>query len=142
MMFVVLTFKIIFESLCSELFVAFGVDVERVDYEVNTNGLKLDIDTVIPLGLIINELVTNSLKYAFSTGKGLLRIEIKQEADNLVAQVMDNGVGMDEKELSESNSFGWKLIRSLSRKLKAEIEIVTKSGTVVNIVMSRYKLVK
>ncbi|REE00386.1 tetratricopeptide repeat-containing sensor histidine kinase [Marinoscillum furvescens] len=132
-----------FDNLCSELFSAFGVDTTNTDYHVATNGLKLDIDTVIPLGLIINELVTNSIKYAFDEKTdGMLRIEVSNEGDKLIASVADNGIGMDEKKLSDSNSFGWKMIRSLSRKLKAEIKVHSDQGTTVNLIMSRFKLVK
>jgi two-component system, sensor histidine kinase PdtaS len=130
------------EQLCSELFKAFGVDQEKVASHINTSGLKLDIDTVIPLGLIINELITNSLKYAFQkTDSGLLEISMKEEEGNLVIVVKDNGAGMDEEAMKSSNSFGWKMIKSLSRKLKADISVSGESGTKVQLRLARYKLV-
>ena len=130
------------ENLSSELFRAFGVDQEKINWEVRTSGLKLDIDTVIPLGLIINELITNALKYAFKdVEKGLLQIEMNQQGENLNVLIKDNGKGMDEEQIQESNSFGWKMINSLGRKLKAEIAIKNDNGTEVALMLSRFKLV-
>ncbi|WP_425390169.1 tetratricopeptide repeat-containing sensor histidine kinase [Ekhidna sp.] len=130
------------ENLSKELFKAFGVNEEKINWKVNTNGLKLDIDTIIPLGLIINELITNSIKYAFEDDKnGLLEIQMKEEGENLNVVVADNGKGLDEQALAHSNAFGWKMIQSLGRKLKANINVNAENGTRVNLVLSRYKLV-
>ncbi|WP_221406695.1 tetratricopeptide repeat-containing sensor histidine kinase [Ekhidna lutea] len=130
------------ESLSKELFKAFGVDEEKISWEINTNGLKLDIDTIIPLGLIINELITNSIKYAFAdTDQGLLKIDMLEDGDNLKVVIADDGKGMDEEHIQQSNAFGWKMIQSLSRKLKAEINVNSENGTKVNLLLSRYKLV-
>lgn len=128
------------ENLTSELFSAFGV--QGAGFEIDASGIKLDIDTVIPLGLIINELITNTIKYAFVTShEGLLEIQIREEGDKLNVMVRDNGAGMDAEALEKSNSFGWKMIRSLSRKVKAEINILNDQGTTVQMTLSRYKLV-
>ena len=129
-----------FENLLSALFAAFGVS--HVDHEVNTNGIKLDVDTVIPIGLIVNELITNSIKYAF-VGKeaGVLNIDLTETSGRLELVVRDSGEGMDEVALKTSNSFGWKMIKSLSRKLKAEINIINDEGTAVHLIMYKYKLV-
>jgi two-component sensor histidine kinase len=130
------------EHLVEELFTAFGVDREAINSQVVTNDLKLDIDTVIPLGLILNELITNTLKYAFNkTANGTLTIAIEEKDDKLVVLVKDNGKGVDPQEIETSNSFGWKMIRSLSRKLKAEIAIFNENGTTVTLTLNRYKLV-
>lgn len=132
-----------FEQLCEEIITVFGQEDHELDYQVNTNALKLDIDTVIPLGLIVNELITNAIKYAFE-GKeeGLLTINVHQASDKLIILVKDNGIGMDEEALKKTNSFGWKMMRSLSRKLEAEIKIKNDLGTTVELIAARYKLVK
>lgn len=129
-----------FENLLAALFSAFGV--KHIDHLVSTNGIKLDIDTVIPIGLIVNELITNSLKYAFEgLEEGKLNILVTETDGRLELIVQDSGTGMDEEALKQSNSFGWKMIRSLSRKLKAEINIVNEQGTAVHLIMHKYKLV-
>lgn len=129
------------ESLTSELMNTFGMSQDDLSIEVDTRQLKLDIDTLIPLGLIINELITNSMKYAFKqTEMGLLKIEMSEEDEKLAVSVCDNGAGMDQSALASNDSFGWKMIRSLARKLKAEIHITNKTGTEVKLIISRYKL--
>ncbi|WP_416865934.1 MAG: histidine kinase dimerization/phosphoacceptor domain -containing protein [Imperialibacter sp.] len=127
------------ENLTSELLTAFGRN--EIDVEIETNGLKLDIDSVIPLGLILNELISNSLKYAFDQPGGRISIKMWEADEKLNVTVKDNGKGMDSATLEQSNSFGWKMIRSLSRKIKAEIDIRNDGGTEVNLYLSRYKLV-
>ncbi|MFK7954355.1 MAG: histidine kinase dimerization/phosphoacceptor domain -containing protein [Ekhidna sp.] len=132
-----------FEQLCEEIISVFADEESELDYRVETNNLKLDIDTVIPLGLIVNELITNAIKYAFpEKEEGLIVIKVHQEEGKLHIQVKDDGVGMTEDALKKVNSFGWKMMRSLSRKLEAKIKIKNDSGTTVELIASRYKLVK
>ncbi|MEQ9405450.1 MAG: histidine kinase dimerization/phosphoacceptor domain -containing protein [Cyclobacteriaceae bacterium] len=130
------------QNLLGELFAAFGVDRDRIGFNVNTNGIKMDIDTVIPLGLIITELITNSLKYAFDkSSDGLIEIKMEESDGRLNVIVADNGSGTTKQRLESSNSFGWKMIKSLSRKLKADIDITNNNGTMVQLNLTRYKLV-
>lgn len=130
------------ENLTRELFTAFGVKDDEVNCEIDANGLKLDIDTIIPLGLILNELITNSLKYAFEGRKqGKLQIFMKNRESILEVTVADNGKGMDERTPETAGTFGWKMIRSLSRKLRAEIRIFNQGGTTVQLLLSRFRLV-
>ena len=130
------------ESLCAELFNAFGVNRDRIEFVVETHGLKMDIDTVIPMGLIINELVTNCIKYAFPNDRGgQIQIQVYQEGEVLRAKVSDNGVGTSEVDLSKLNSFGWKMVHILAMKVKGTISVKNQNGTVVELVMKRFKLV-
>lgn len=132
-----------FEQLCEEILTVFGSEDSEIDYQVETNQLKLDIDTVIPLGLIVNELITNAIKYAFpEREEGKITINVNHEGGKLIVLVKDNGIGMTEESLKKVNSFGWKMMRSLSRKLEAEIEIKNDSGTTVELTAARYKLVE
>ncbi len=129
------------ENLVTELFTSYGTNTDQIHYEVDAKKLKLDVDTLVPLGLIMNELITNSLKYAFQkSSKGLLSIYMKEENDKLKVTISDNGVGMDTTN-SNSTSFGWKMIKSLCRQLKADMDIVTSAGTKVTLTVSRYKLI-
>ena len=114
------------QNLGEMLLDAFGIEDDSVviDYQVDT--MQLDVDTAIPLGLIINELITNSLKYAFpknETGKIMVALW-KNEVGNLCLKVADNGKGIIQTEnTSKSTSFGSNLIKVLSQKLKAKPEI-------------------
>lgn len=57
------------KKLCNELFDTYNIKKDQVKLETNIEPLNIDVDTLIPIGLIINELITNSLKYAFTEGE-------------------------------------------------------------------------
>lgn len=105
---------------------SFGLHDGRVKIDYRLDPLRLDVDTAIPLGLIINELVTNSLKYAFPGGRaGTVEISLwKDETGKLCLKVADDGVGKAgvlEKE--KSTSFGTGLVEMLSKKLRGRPEV-------------------
>ena len=82
------------------------------------------------------------MKHAFEEmPNGIIELNMKEENGQLHVQIRDNGKGLDELALKNTNSFGWKMISSLSRKLKAELNILNEGGTVVDILIGRYKLV-
>ncbi len=106
---------------------------DNIKLNIAIPDIQLGIDTAIPLGLLINEAITNSLKYAFKDGaNGLISIAIKQEeGNNYTLYVGDNGVGFTDKNLSgEPQSLGLRLIGNLARQMKGSIEKdVSKKGT-------------
>ncbi|MGB7394741.1 MAG: sensor histidine kinase [Pricia sp.] len=97
-----------------------------VDLDIQIPPVQLGIDTVIPLGLLINEAVTNSLKYGFSEGKeGRIDISLtKGEAQNYyVLEIGDNGIGFSEDlDFRSTNSLGLKLIHNLGRQLRGSVK--------------------
>lgn len=100
---------------------AYRLDDGRISISYEIAPLQLDVDTAIPLGLIINELVANSLKYAFpNERKGTIAIALwKNNAGKLCLKVADDGVGKAAAPtLKSSTSFGANLVDMLSRKLK------------------------
>jgi two-component sensor histidine kinase len=105
--------------------------------------LKLDVDSVIPMGLIVNELMSNALKYAFPENRdGKIAVLLKEQGASLLLQVSDNGIGMKEQQInSNSESFGYTLIRAFKNKLDAKIDIQSEGGTVVSLVINNYKKV-
>jgi len=116
---------------------------ERIKVAYDIEVPPMDVDTAIPLGLIINELLTNSLKYAFSDGReGNILIQLSLNAEKqLVLEVADDGIG--EKAIpknGESTSFGTDLIRILSKKLKGKIEVSNGQGYQTRIVCRKFKL--
>lgn len=91
---------------------------------------KFNIETALPLGLILNELLTNSFKHAFTDQqKGKINIELKPKKDKLILEVSDNGKGMPELiDISRSKTLGMRLIHSFSQQLNGETEIKTRHG--------------
>jgi two-component sensor histidine kinase len=121
---------------------SFGIEDGRIQLEYVLQPTYLDVDTAIPLGLILNELVTNALKYAFPDGRsGVIRIELwKNEQQHLCLMVSDNGVGKTNAPKDEkSTSFGSNLVQMLSKKLKGTPEIITRTdGYATRIVFEQY----
>lgn len=105
-----------------------GQKSNPIAVKVDIDELHLDVDTAVPLGLLINELVVNALKHAYSdVSEPLLKISLKEHDGTTTWEVLDNGVGK-KADLEEANSFGMKLIRSLSRQLGATIHIQENDG--------------
>ncbi|OAV44453.1 hypothetical protein A3850_008105 [Lewinella sp. 4G2] len=122
------------EQLVTELLGVLNVKGLALKLEMHLEDIKLDIDRMIPLGLIANELITNSLKYAF-TGRedGLLSINLQKVGDDIVLQIADDGSGYDPAATDTRNSFGSLLISTLSEQLAAELQIATTNGTTVTL---------
>ena len=129
------------EGLCRYLEDAFYTDKKSILIQEEVNYGIMDVDFAVPLGLIINELVTNTVKYAkFDTPEGLILIDLNERNDELMLRVKDEGVSTESTTSSATNgSFGTKLIEILSKKLKGEISVDTSSGYSTTIKFSRYK---
>jgi PAS domain S-box-containing protein len=104
-----------------------------VEVKIDIDGITLNTDTAIPCGLIINELLTNCYKYAFPEGGGgEIRIELRREdTDELVLSVSDNGIGMPEDvDIRRPESLGIELVTLLAEtQLKGRVELNTSEGT-------------
>ena len=110
---------------------SFGLEDGRVKIIYQLEPMRLDVDTAIPLGLIINELATNSLKYAFPDSRsGQVEIALwKNGKGKLCLKVADNGVGKSGAPvLKNSTSFGTNLVEILSKKLKGKLEVSHENG--------------
>ncbi len=104
--------------------------------------LNMDLESAIPIGLITAELITNACKYAFlSIEKPEITITLNKQKDALVLIVTDNGIGKQASINESGTSFGTKLIKSLSRKLRADItEDTSEKGTSVQLKINSFKL--
>jgi len=104
----------------------------RVETQLHVDPVSLDLDTAIPVGLITNELVTNSLKYAFA-GRSVGEIGVrltKSDTGDYLLMVSDNGVGLPEKfNFDKATSLGLRLVRILARQMRARLEISNGMGT-------------
>lgn len=116
-------------NLGRNLFRTFGVDPQQIFLEIE-GEVSLELDRAIPCGLIVNELVSNSLKYAFSKGaKGKISIEVHSVDSNLVLEIKDNGRGISGGiQIEKSSSLGLRLVHILSEQLEGKIELQTTDG--------------
>ena len=131
------------EQLIGNLFRAYSI-TNNVNCKTKIDGFYLDLDAAIPCGLIINEIVSNALKYAFpSQDKGEIRIEaFPDKANNLVLVIADNGIGLkSDFNLEKSKSLGLKLVKSLTQQLQGDwkIQSDSNSGTRFEFTFTRIK---
>ena len=96
-------------------------NAHNINFHIKTD-LKLNLETAMPLCLIINELVTNSIKHAFPENKGSVHIEVKEKDSEYHLRVADDGVGLTDKE----EGTGLSLVKSLAQQLEGELRILTK----------------
>ena len=126
------------ENLTNNLFDSYNISPDRISLELEIEDINLDVDTMIPLGLVINELISNSLKYAFQEGKqGIISVSIKELNNQLILNVKDNGIGIQEKEIM-SGSFGYRLLNAFKKQLNAELEVDGRNGTNVKMLINDY----
>jgi two-component system, sensor histidine kinase PdtaS len=126
------------EKLIETLFQTYNIAENRITAHTKIDTIRLDVDEAVPIGLILNELITNSLKYAFpNERKGDLDILLQKKEDILTLKVNDNGVGFEKDIQSiivDAKSFGWNLINLFADKLDAKLTVENKNGTHVTMV--------
>jgi two-component sensor histidine kinase len=134
--FTAIDFNGYLESLADHLFRSYVMDPERTSLEIDAEAVELGIDDAIPCGLIVNELVSNSLKYAFpDSQRGKITIRF-QKGDNelIVMTVADNGVGLPPGlDISATETLGLQLVTILARQLRGSIELEREQGTKITI---------
>ncbi|MBD0286978.1 MAG: sensor histidine kinase, partial [Flavisolibacter sp.] len=128
-------------SLSQSLIHSYNIQPGSISIHTEIDDLELDVDTVIPLGLILNELISNALKHAFKNRQsGEIHIVLKEKDSALHLRVKDNGAGFPAgAEFSPSPSFGWKLIKAFAAKLKAKLEMYNEEGACVALHIHNYK---
>jgi len=124
-------------QLAIHLFQSYGVGAGRIRLRTELDKLYLNLDAAVPCGLIINELVSNSLKYAFPDGReGEVRIELREDPQQMARLIVaDDGIGLPSNVDWETvRSLGLRLVRTLAEQLGAKIEVKSKPGTEVQLV--------
>jgi two-component sensor histidine kinase len=130
------------DNLLRNLCDSYNISSDKVTVHTQIDDLNLDVDTMIPLGLIINELVSNSFKYAFkNVQKGQLNLVLQQQPGYLLLKVSDNGTGFpDGFDTKGNKSFGLKMIKAFAQKLKAKLDIYNNNGAVVEMQITKYNM--
>jgi two-component sensor histidine kinase len=121
------------QGLTGHLFSIYGISKEAVRLKTNVKDVSLDINTAIPCGLILNELVSNSLKHAFLDGKkGEIKIAMQPLNGNEIELIVsDNGIGLPkEMNFRKTESLGLHLVTILAEdQLHGDIELDRTAGT-------------
>jgi two-component sensor histidine kinase len=126
-----------FINLSEHILNSYGAE-DQVSFEYNMDNVELDVDTAIPLGLIVNELLTNAFKYAFPNNRlGNIRIGLKKIKDQtILLEVADDGVGKQVKNHVKGTGFGTQLINLLIQQLDGKMERNEDQGTSISIEFS------
>ena len=119
-----INFKEYIEKLILDIYYSYGILNGSIESVLEIHDINLNIDTAIPLGLIINELVTNSIKYAFPEHIGKINIKLVSNHDQLELTIADNGTGISEELVLESSkTLGLQLVNSLIKQLDGKLEV-------------------
>ncbi len=113
---------------------------QRIRFEIKIEPLELDVAQAVPLGLILNEAITNSIKYAFPDDRtGMIYITLEATTENrYLLTISDNGIGVDSDFSGKKiNSFGMSLIKGLSDDLEAKFSMENDNGTILKIEFSQ-----
>jgi len=119
------------ERLTANLFRSYAGTGGRINLYVDVKNVHLDADRAIPCGLIVNELVTNALKYAFPAGRdGTIKIAMLQDDENYKLIVSDDGIGIPSGfDLAETESLGLQLVNMLTSQFDGQATLDTSHGT-------------
>lgn len=132
-------------SLISDIVYSYGYDSDNIINEIEVGPYALNIETAIPLGLIINELVSNSLKYAFNEkSSGKIGVKLESIGNNLFKlDIKDNGIGFPENlDFKNTKSLGLQLVNSLVEQLDGTITLINDSGTHFEIIFKELEYKK
>ncbi len=118
-------------GLVSQLSSSYKKD-PKINVYIDSQDISLNVETAIPCGLIINELLTNSLKHAFPySRKGEIRLELSSCVENkFTIRISDNGVGIPENiQFPDKGSFGFRMVDSLVKQIGGTLELNKEEGT-------------
>ncbi|NEQ18470.1 MAG: hypothetical protein F6K44_34385 [Moorea sp. SIO3E2] len=120
------------QTLTNNLFRSYGINPQTIALNIEVTTAPLTIDVAIPCGLIINELVSNSLKYAFPENQeGKMEISLSSDQQGqLILKVSDNGIGLpDNLDFQSTKSLGLSIVRNLTAQLGGNIILDCSQGT-------------
>lgn len=119
------------EAICEGLGATYGIRERHIKIKLDIPAIMVEADTALSLGLIVNELVSNSIKYAFPDRYGQVAIYLRSEQqDAYTLTVHDDGIGLPtDFEERRKKSFGLQLVSSLAKKLGGHIEYLNNNGT-------------
>jgi len=122
-------------TLANDLYHTYVPDPERVDLKVNVDEIMMDINTSIPLGLIINELLSNSMKHGFpGDTTGEIIIDFHKVDNDFILEVRDTGIGIPEDmDIYNTGSLGMQLVTSLTQQISGELELTRTPDTCFSI---------
>ena len=126
------------QKLTQYIYQSYGDKTDRIKMIIESDRVGLDMDTAMPSGLLVNEIVSNAYKYAFpGETTGEIKIVLQKKDGKVVFRISDNGVGLpSEINLDAAESLGMQLIQALTAQLDGELEVSRENGTEFKITFS------
>jgi two-component sensor histidine kinase/DNA-binding LacI/PurR family transcriptional regulator len=123
------------DNLARSLFATYAIDADRVVLDIEVAALRIDMKRAVSVGLVVNELVSNALKYAWpSGGAGRLTVSLSSSEGRYALSVADDGAGMSGDAIGgRTGSMGLTIVRMLAKDLCAELEFCGEGGTKVEL---------
>lgn len=118
------------KSLAALLFRSYAIDVSQISLQVEDNDIFLSVESAVPCGLIVNELLSNCLKHAFPGRRsGNIQVRIGREMEQLLLVIADDGVGLpDSVRLEGAETLGLQLVRTLAQQLDGAVQVKSNGG--------------
>jgi PAS domain S-box-containing protein len=122
-------------NLAESIFASYALNTEAITLHTDLAKTKLDLRRAVPLGLIVNELITNALKYAYPSGdKGEIRVGLENDGTRVVLTVSDAGVGFPKEfAIEKTDTLGLKLVEMLADQIDGTVSIDCSAGTSVRV---------
>ena len=119
------------EKLCQYLYQSYGDKTDRIKLNVDTNQISLDMDTAMPCGLLVNEIVSNAYKYAFpGAGTGEIDISMRKVDHEVVLVIRDTGIGLPSGfNIENAESLGMQLIQALTNQIDGRLSVSGDGGS-------------
>lgn len=133
------------KSLVYSLYNTYSVSIDKVKPVISFRSIYLDIDTAIPCGLIISEVLSNSLKYAFPNGKaGKIYINLTEsDPEEYLLTIGDDGIGIPKEiDFNATESLGLRLVKILTEQLSGRVNLIRSSGTEFRIFIRKQDYLK
>ncbi|AXV37565.1 MAG: PAS domain S-box protein [Methanobacteriaceae archaeon] len=125
-------------GLTRRLFDSYKDSIQVIDLKIDIPDVYMDMETIIPCGLIVNELVTNSIKYAFSDEKGQIEVIFDLDDDFFSLTLRDDGKGLpDDFDFTKADTLGLQLVNNLTNQLNGKIQLEKGPGTSFRVTFPR-----
>lgn len=128
-------------TLAIEIFHTYAADDGRLKLKMDVDDLMLDINTTVPLGLILNELVSNCMKHAFTQNmNGEIKIDFHKNGEKYLLRVLDNGKGFPENlDFRNTQSLGLQIVNSLTEQIDGKVDLDRSQGTLFTVTFQEKK---
>jgi two-component system, sensor histidine kinase PdtaS len=127
--------KLYLSELVNELVNSFPIRTNQIQVQGELDWVEMEITDAVPIGLIVNETLTNSLKHAFNdfTQTPIIKLKLQLVQDNIRICVADNGIGFSESAIKKQDGLGLSLIESLADQIDAEVSFLNNNGACVSL---------